>query len=226
MANAIDDAINKAKEAAGRAPSEANLPSTGVNTSVGTPAQRGTPLGLDDMLSGAISVDAWLKVGEFGLTIGTDRTLFDSIPVVIDMSEIAYCYSVRYGNPAQYAKTYDRVTDVKGGSWIATLQRAQAIDEKASEFRSADIPFHVQIDLKSKDGKTTILEKGKTLGHSLSITGWKSFAEFTKKLAELGIDAYRGEVAVDLGFTVQSNNKGTWGILAFNNPRAVEVDPD
>lgn len=224
MANAIDDAIKAAKDAAGNAPAE-TLPATRGSTDVGAPAQRGTPLGLDDMMTGSISVDAWLKVGEFGLTVGTDRTLFESIPVVINMDEIAYCYSVRYGNPAQYAKTYDRVTDVKGGSWLATLQRAQSIDPRAGEFRSADIPFHLLKNLENKKGDV-VLEAGKVLGHSLSITGWKSFGEFTNKLKDLGIDPYKGRVEVDLGFTVRTNDKGTWGILSFNDPKEVQDDPE
>lgn len=227
MSNAIDDAITAAKNAAANAPAETNqnlAPAGSQGTAVAP--SRGAPLGVDDLLNGGLSVSAWLKVNEYGLSVGTDRTLFEKLPVLIKLDQIAYCYSVRYGNPAQYAKTYDRVTDVRGGSWANTVAQAQRIDPKASEFRSADIPFYLIDDVKSKDGKTVIAKAGDAVGHSLSITGWKAFQEFILKLKNDGVNIYNATVQVDLGHTVQTNAKGTWGILAFNNPTEVVADPD
>lgn len=219
--SAIDDAIKAAKEAAANAPAEAsNVPST-ANQSGAVAAQRGAPLSVDDLLTGSLSVSAWLKVNEYGLSVGNDRTLFDTIPVILNMAEIQYCYSIRFGNPAQYAKTYDRVTDVRGGSWLNTVQNAQRIDPKANEFRSADIPFRLAKDLVSKDGKTVILAAGESIGHSLSITGWAAFQDLINKLKQEGIDYKNATLEIDLGFTVKTNAKGTWGILAFNNPTEV-----
>lgn len=222
MPNSIDDAIAQAQEAA-----KNTVPST--QSTAGTavaPAQRGTPLTFGDMNTGGINVSAWLKVGEYGLSIGQDRTLFDSLDVEIDLSEIKYCYSVRYGNPAQYAKSYDRQTDVRGGSWINTIAKAQAVDPKANEFRSADIPFKLLKDAKSKDGKTVIAKAGDLIGHSLSITGWASFSEFMKALQNAGVNVENDKVEVKLGFEVKTNAKGTWGILSFSDPKVVEEDPE
>ncbi len=213
MSDPIQDAIDAAKKTAGE-----TLPSTqNQNTAVSTPVSRGAPLALDDMLGGTISVDAWIKVSEFGLQIGTDRTLFESLPVTLDMSAIAYNYQVRYGNPVTYIKSYDRQVDSRGGSWVQAIAKAQKIDQKASEYRSADIPFVLREDIKSKDGKTVIITKGSTVGHSLSITGWKSFGEFVNKLKKDGIDPNNAVVDLDLSFTVRTNSSGTWGVLAFTN---------
>lgn len=222
MSNPIDDAINAAKDAAKNAVPQTIEGTTG--TAVGTP-QRGAPLALDDMLSGSLTVDAWIKVTEHGMTIGTDRTLFETLPVTLDMSAIAYCYSVRYGNPAQYQKTYDRMVDVRGGSWAQTLQKAQQVDPKASEFRSADLPFVLREDLVNKKGEV-IITAGSTLGHSLSITGWKSFGEFANALKKAGVDTSNAVVDLDLGFDVRTNAKGTWGVLRFDNFAANEEDPE
>lgn len=215
----IDDAIAKAKQNAAN-----SVPSTQVEgTAVSTP--RAAPLGLDDMLAGGITVDAWIKVSEYGLQVGTDKTLFETLPVKLDLSDVAYCYSVRFGNPAQYDKTYDRYTSVKGKAWPTVLAEAQRIDDKASEFRSADLPFVLRSAITNKKGEE-ILPAGATIGHSLSITGWKSFQDFVKALTNQGLDPRSAVVDLDLGFEVRTNSKGTWGILKFDNPVQSEDEPE
>lgn len=219
--SSIEDAIAAAKAAAAQAPAEANAALGGGNQvanyqSAGVPAQRGAPLGVDDMLGGSLNVDAWLKVNEFGLLIGSDNTIHESIDVILDLSEIAYCYSVRYGNPAVYEKTYDRVTNARGGSWFDTLQKAQRIDPKAGEFRSADIPFTVVGDIKNKKGEV-VLEDGKLLGHSISMTGWKGFQKFIREIAGKGWSIQNAKLAIRIGQNTEKNAKGTWGTLTFND---------
>lgn len=226
MTSNIQAAIEAAKAAAAAVPAEANaalgnLPATAVHgTAVGAVAQRGAPLGVDDMLSGSLDVVAWLKVNEYGLFIGQDRTPIQTIDVIINMNEVSYCYSVRYGNPAIYEKTYDRVTNVKGGSWIDTLAKAQRIDPNASEFRSADIPFYLVDDVKNAKGEV-LAPAGKAIGHSLSVTGWKAFQRFIQEARNTGLDIYNGSIRTTLGFEVQKNQKGTWGILQFSNISSV-----
>lgn len=224
--NSIADAIAAAKNAAANISTEANgamQPYAGGGA-VGMPAQKAAPLGLDDMLTGALNVVAWLKVTEFGLKVGNDNTLFDEIEVAIPMNEIAYCYSVRYGNPATYEKTYDRVQNARGGSWAEALMRAKKIDPNASEFRSADIPFYLLADLKNKKGEV-IVEAGKAVGHSLAVTGWRAFQQFTQKAAAAGIDVRSGIIKLKLGFTEQKNAKGTWGLLDFRAPEEIVAFP-
>lgn len=222
MADAIQDAIDAAKANAANSVPQTIEGTTGGQVST----QRSAPLGLDDMLAGGINVDAWIKVTEHGMTIGTDRTLFDSIPVTLDMTQIAYAYSVRYGNPATYEKTYDRVTSTKGQPWPTVLQQAKAKDDKASEFRSADLPFKLRESLMNKKGDATVIESGSTLGHSLSVTGWKSFQDFVTNLQKLGIDPRSSVVDLDLSFEVRTNAKGTWGVLKFDNPAVAEDEPE
>lgn len=215
----IDDAIAKAKANAAN-----SVPSTQVEGSA-VSAPRAAPLGLDDMLAGGITVDAWIKVSEYGLNVGTDKTLFETLPVTLNLADVAYCYSVRFGNPAQYDKTYDRYTSVKGKAWSTVLAEAQRVDDKASEFRSADLPFVLRESLTNKKGEE-IIAKGSTIGHSLSITGWKSFQDFVKALTNLGLDPRNAVVDLDLGFEVRTNSKGTWGILKFDNPVQSEDEPE
>ena len=217
---AIEQAIAAAQAAAAQGPIVNNaVASTSGGNSVGAPVQRGTPLDVMDMIvGGTITVDGWLKVDKYGLIFGSTGKPFDSVKVKVNLNEISYCYSVRYGNPVQYDKTYDRVTSVKGGSWLDALSRAQRIDPKASEFRSADVPFILEEPLLNKDG-TVALEAGKVVGHSISVTGWRSFASWLREMQSADIDVSNGSVLIDLGFEVQTNAKGTWGTLTFSNTK-------
>lgn len=191
------------------------------NDMVAPPNTRSGPLSLDDMSSGALDVKAWLKVDKAGITVGADRTYFDEIPVTLDMQAVQYCYSVRYGNPAQYDKTYDKVTDVKGRPWITVLRHAQSIDPKASEFRSADVPFQLRGQLTNKKGDVVIAEDGDVLGHSIAVTGWKFYQKFTTELRKLGINPMLATIECDIVHEFQKNDKGEWGVLTFKNIKEV-----
>lgn len=227
MSTNIEEAIAAAKAAAGNIPQEINanmMTTMGGGTAVGTPAQRGAPIGLDDLLQGSLNVVNWLKVNELGIRIGNDNTLFEELDVVIPMYEIVYKYSIRYGNPAIYESTYDRVTSNKGGSWMEALMRAQRVDPNAREFRSADIPFYSVNRLTNKKGEV-LVEVGQALGHSLAVTGWQSFASFIQKLKSDGLDCNRGLIQIKLGFSERKNQKGTWGVLEFHDPKQIDAFP-
>lgn len=178
--------------------------------------QSAAPLTVDDMLMGGLAIDAWLKVSKFGMTIGEDATIFDTIPVELHFAEVQYSFGVRYGNPAVYARTYDHVTDTKGRYWHEVLRLAREVDAEAAEFPTADVPFVVLSDLRDRRGDL-LAEIGDVLGHSISITGWKFFQRFLRTAQRSGIDIHVGAVRLDLGFEAQSNQKGDWGVLTFTN---------
>ena len=164
MSDAINDAIAAAQAAAASAvPAGATVPATQTQAALpATPQARGVPVTMDDLMVGSMQVDEWLKVKEFGLLIGTDATLITgTINVTIDFAAVQPNYSIKYGNPAQYAKTYDRVTSAKGGTWAQAVQMAQMADPKAREYRSADLPMTLTADV-VVNGKT-VCEAGKKL---------------------------------------------------------------
>ena len=171
------------------------------------------------MLSGSLQVDHWMKVSKFGINFGEDLTMFKELTVRMDMSQVQYNYSVRYGNPAKYEKTTDKISDVKGRPWIEVLRMAQQVDPKASEFRSADVPFTLVGDLKDPSGKV-ICNDGETLGHSVSMTGWKYFQKAMQDMKKLGLDVYTGVIEVKLVHLYQKNDKGEWGVVTYQEPKA------
>ncbi len=121
------------------------------------------PLTVDDMLMGGLAIDAWLKVSKFGMTIGDDATIFDSIPVELRFAEVQYCFGVRYGNPAIYARSYDHVTDTRGRYWYEVLRLAREVDPEAAEFPTADVPFVSCRALRDREG-TSWPDEGDDLG--------------------------------------------------------------
>lgn len=173
-------------------------------------------LTVDDMLMGGLAIDAWLKVSKFGMTIGEDATIFDTIPVELHFAEVQYCFGVRYGNPAIYAKSFDHITDTRGRPWSQVLRLAREVDPDASDFPTADVPFVALGALRDRKGDI-LVDIGDVLGHSISITGWKFFQRFLRSAQRAGIDIHTGAVRLDLGFEGQSNQKGDWGVLTFSN---------
>lgn len=211
--SAIDAAIAQAQANAGAI-------ATANDTQVSTVASA-TNLTVDDMLSGSMVVDHWLKVNEYGLFIGSDRTPFTSIPVTLNMDEVQYCWSVKWGqNPVKYGKTYDKVTDVTGKPWTQVLQNAQSQDAKAYEYRSADVPFTLVEDLKDGNGEI-LASAGQVLGASIATTGWKIFAKFLQTMQRAGADIHSGTIKMDLGFEPQNRSGSQWGLLTYNNPEEI-----
>lgn len=233
MTTSVEDAIAAAQAQAIAAAAQvlATRPDVAAGTAVATPSPAVTPgkrLTADDLTIGDLNVKAWLKVSEMGIQIGGDKALFETIPVLVDLSTVAYCYQMKFGaNPVKYVKTYDRVTDAKGGSWADTIMRVQKIDARSYEYRSADIPFVYVGDtpLLGKDGKTVLAEPGDRLGNSLSTTGWKEWSALLDVLKAKGIDHNSARIEFQLSYKEQNRNGNTWGVLQFLNPSEV-LDAD
>jgi hypothetical protein len=215
MSDAIQAAIAAAKANAGAAvtSAETNLPATTGSAPPPAPMpQRGVAMSMDDLMIGSMSVDAWLKVKEFGLLIGTDATLITApIQAAIDMTAIHPNYSIKFGDPAQYEKTYDRSVTAKGGSWYDAVRRAQQIEPKAREYRSADVPMTLLEDV-VVNGKV-ICEAGKTLGKSLSTTEWPYFEAFYKAVLAAGLKDQA--VKVEIFFERRVKGNTAWGVVTF-----------
>lgn len=225
----IADAIAAAQNAAAAAVNaSANLPSTQTGgTAVGAPVSGG-PLGLDDLLAGGVAVDHWLKLSAFGLVVGDKTKPMDTIEAYIDLSQIAYCYAVKYtlNNQATYHRSYDRVKDSRGENWADVLVKAKQIDEKSYEYRSAEIPLVAAADIIGKDGKTVAVKAGETLGLTLPTTGWRPFEAFIKSLVKAKIDPKGAIVKLTLGHEVKSKpGVNDWAVPSFLNFEEVDVMP-
>lgn len=217
----INDAINKAQEAAGEIidaeVTQETLPAT--STGGGQVVSMEKPSMDNVMANSGItnSVDAWLKVNEHGIKIGEEKGLVDSVQVRILMTEDDGFFvkqSIKWGNPVQYASTYDgRVSD-KGGSWPDQVARVTSIDPKAKPFPSADIIMTLAKPVKLKD---STVPAGVKLGHTLSMSNFGNWQECYKEVLKAGLLGQ--EIEITLGAEeVNGKNGYTWGVLTFTLP--------
>jgi hypothetical protein len=179
------------------------------------PVAPGKPVTMDDMLAGGISVDSWLGVKEFGLVVGPNKELFtDVMKVAIDMTAVAPHFAIKFGNPPTYLKTYDRVICAQGGSWAQAIQRAQQVDPRAREYRSADLPMLLLHDVTLPKAKEPVLTAGTKLGYSLSTTNWAAWEAVYREALKAGLAG--SVVEVELGSERRTNKNGNaWGIVTF-----------
>lgn len=213
--DAINAAIAQAQQAAANTvPAAAQtgevIPANQAQTTAVAPVPPGKPLSMENLMSGSISVDKWLKVKEFGLLIGDDKALHQNLIVDIEMTEgrgFVPKLSIKAGNPAQYWSTYDGVTCDKGGSWHDALAKARTIDPKARDYRSIDLPMVLVEGVAGTDA-------GTVLGYSTSTTNWRFWEQFYKDVSQAGL---LGQVVrVKVGFKAMTNaNKNNWGVMTW-----------
>lgn len=216
MTNAVQDAINQAKQKAAEQAANAQVPATTSQSSAPAPYQAPRKFTADDLAAGSMNVDAFLKVSEDGLKVGDKPGLIDSIIVNIDMSTVQYCEAIKYGNPAVYAKTYDGVKAVGGGTWSEAIARAQAAQPGCQPYNSADLTLILVEAAKSLKGDV-IAEPNTKLGHSLSTTNRGNFAELLDKIEAAGLNKHAANVKVKITSEVRTNKKQQkWGVLKFD----------
>lgn len=216
---AVQNAINQANAAAVVGQQLVPVQEAAVTRYTPPPARKFT---LDDIESGQLAVDDWLKVNKdgLGLMIGKHTDLLKKIVVEIDFNEVVACKVLKFGSsPVIYRKTYDGVT-VHGqtGSWDDAIELATRSDPKfRGAYPSAEVPMHVVEDI-AVDGKT-LAAAGQVLGHALSTT---SFAEWLKFRKSLNEDEKEGRVSVEVSFARRTGNGNTWGVMTFKNLGLVE----
>lgn len=217
----VQDAINSAKNQASTAAQAVAVqqPSANSVAAYQAPAQR---MGLDDLNSG-LSVDGFIQSKFEGLVLKSNAesakgaSLIEEALVKFTIGDgtsydVQACEAGKYGDPAQYIKTYDGVKEVRGGSWEAAKAKALLADDKFYTYKSADLKMTLLEDLKDIKGKV-LLEAGSTIGNSISATGMKNFRnliELVKKQVLLN-----AEIEVKITNEPKSAKGKTWGVLQF-----------
>lgn len=193
--------------------------------------QPGRAISLGEALSDSgLAVKEFLKIDKAGFLIGKDtKNFFDELHVQFYLRDIVAFRGVRFGNPAKYLRSYDRLTEARSRKpWAQCIAEAQAADPRCKgDYASADIPFVMVEDVAGTKGENagkTLIAKGERLGLTLSITNWKPFSEFIKPYETLRL---AGKLPDDLllqGKLVHEQkeaNSNTWGIATFKDFQAV-----
>lgn len=216
----VQEAIQKAREAAADAVVIDHEPSTAVAVAQ-APAAPPMTFMAPSMETLAVnsgiskSVETWIKVSEFGINIGTDRTpLFETVKVKILMAEndgffVKHTIKTRAG---EYYSCYDGTTCDKGGLFSDAVARVQRMEPEQKVYASADIIFILDEDVKLKD-KT--LPAGTKLGHTTSMSNWQNWAEFYRDVAKAGLLGQEVEAVVGFDTVTSKKNGKTWGVLNF-----------
>lgn len=235
----IQAAIQKAQASAGSIASAAAAtgaaqPSATAGTAVATTSPTGGPvaapgqkLSMDQLMTGAMNVDIWAKVKEYGLLVGGDE-LLSEFEGYIDMTEgvgFAVKMSIKAGNPAQYWSTYDGVMSDKGIPWNEAVAKAGAIDNKQKPYRSVDIPIVLTKDIVSPKG-VLLAKEGTRVGYATSTTNWREWQDFYQKVTQEGLLGAR--VLVKVTSKRMTNKAGNaWGVMCFESlGEYVEVEAD
>lgn len=175
-----------------------------------------------------IRPDYFLKVNEFGLLIGKDtKNLLEEVEVEFRLSAPKPYYSVRFGNPAKYLKSYDRVVETRSKKpWSQCIAEAMAADPRCTgDYASLDLLMTSTTAIKSRDEKVVLCEAGQTLGWACSITNWALWAAFIEPYYKLMDDGYISPDALVRGklvHTPRSSNGNNWGLIDFKDFTIVE----
>lgn len=223
--DAVEQAIAAAAQQAAATPAPTNT-AVAVASPGGelAPSMGGTPLSMETLMMGSMSVDGWFKPKEFGLNVGDNPALVSTAKVMLDMTEgMGYIskMGIKGGNPAQYAYTTDMKTASGGGSWDAAQARIRTLDPKASPYRAVDLPMTILEEVfgstpGAPEGtpKVSLAKPGQRLGYTTSTTNWANWETFYREVIAAGLKGKKVEVII--GAQRRVNPKGNvWGVMTF-----------
>lgn len=218
----LDDVLAAAKAGA----AEAGTTSNALVQTSGASNLPSTNMSTDSFLnSGGLDVDGYVSVNEFGIRLNKNwKGFLDDFEAIIDLSEVVYAMGVQktVGKNVEYEKTYDGSTTAKGGNWNETLARFKQESQKpADPYRLAEIPVTLTQGYEDPKGGNPV-EADTTLGITTSVTAFKPWQKFHKKLDKAGLrDA---KVRVKIKHAPRANAGGqNYGVYEFE---ALEVLDD
>lgn len=165
--------------------------------------------------------DAFLKVTPAGFTVGKDtKTFFDEIEVEFRVNTAKAFYGLRYGNPAKYEKSFDRILDSRTKRpWADRIAEGQRIDPRCTgDYPAVEVSMTSIKQLDAKGGGL-LLEAGKTLSWTSSITNWSEWVKFIEPiyvLQDAGLLANNVLVRGKIVHDQRTKEGNTWGILMLN----------
>lgn len=192
-----------------------------VNTGGGGLARPSADAAID---SAGMTVDEYLtmKQGGGGFKIGKDmKGLLDEATFEIDLSDVAYIWSCRseVNGLTKFIKSYDGVTSSTGGNFAYEMQALKNVPgaKTTDAYQTAEIPATLLADIKDpKAGSDLVIHADTIVGITPSMTGFKEWQKFLKKLRKVNPDALDDTVTVKVTCVDKTNAKNnTWGVLEF-----------
>lgn len=194
MSTNLDAILAAAKSQAANLPAPtapgASVPAIGPNG--GVPAAGGYNMSMDAFLNpGGMECESYVQVKEGGIKLSKDWVGFiDEFDAILNLSEVQFFIGIRkeVGTQVSYAKSYDGQTTARGENFAQVVEEFKRTSQKpADTYRGADIPLTLVQGYADPKGKGPALEADAIVGLTTSITGYKPFAAFAKKLEQAGL---------------------------------------
>lgn len=224
------DAINAAVAAARAAAGQAVAPLAAANSNVPAVAQApvgGRPVSMREMVQEAgVRADHFLKVDKPGFLVGKDtKTYLEEIEVEFRLDAAKAYWGIRFGNPAKYLKSYDRLLDSRTKkSWAQCIAEAAQADPRCTgDYPAVELAMVSVKEIKSKSGET-LVEPGQTLGWNSSITNWSLWTSFIEpyfNLMDAGVVPSNALVRGKIFHNQKTANGNTWGLVSFQDFQVV-----
>jgi hypothetical protein len=211
----LDDILAAAREGA------ANLPalSNDAGTSVAQTGTAGTALSMDNLAnSGGMDVETFVTVNFFGIRLSKDWVGFiDEFEGNIDLRDVAAFMGIQktVGKNVEYFKTYDGSTSSRGESWRQVVEDCKATSQKeAAPYPGADIPITLTAGYADPKDAKKAFEADTVVGLTTSITGFKPWKSFYKKLQQAGLNT--STIKVKISHSPRKNAAGQeYGVYEF-----------
>lgn len=218
----LDAILAAAKEQAN------NLPAVAAPAAAGSSAVALGPVGgtavaynmsQDAFLNpGGMECESYIQVKEGGIKLNKDWTGFiDEFEAILDLRDVQYFMGIRkeVGTQVSYAKSYDGVTTSRGENFAQVVEEFKRTSQKpADTYRGADIPLTLTQSYKDPKGKGEY-EADTVVGYTTSITGFKPFANFARKMVQAGLGQSQVRVLVKHSPRKNAANQA-YGVLEFD----------
>ena len=214
---ALDQVMQQAEEAAGNFQAPVPMTPPANDTQMGALAK---PT-MDDFIDGGgMDVDEYFRVKAEGFRIGdTMQGLIEDVVVEIDLSEITPIYSFRceVGGQTKFIKSYDGVSTSDAKNFQAEVDRLTRVGEKPSGiYQTAEIPVELVEDVADpKKGSSVVIEAGTRVGYTPSVTAFKPFQSFMKRLRQRNPERLGTTVKVKLTHEKRTKGSFEWGVINF-----------
>jgi hypothetical protein len=221
--SALDDVLAAAKGAATALVPSASSVSNGALTQT---SGRAAPLTMDNLANaGGMDVETYATVNEFGIRLSKDWTMFiDEFEATIDLRDVMAFMGIQktVGKQVDYAKTYDNETTARGENWMQIVNEFKANSQKpANTYPGADIPMTLTKGYADPKDPKKAFEADTTVGVSTSITGFKPWKAFYKKLQQANLTT--SVIKVSVKHSPRVNTAGQkYGVYEFDLIEIVE----
>lgn len=186
--NALDDLLAKAKEGAANVPAVSN-----GNTNLVQTGTSGAPLTMENLAnSGGMDVETYATVNQFGIRLNKDwKGFIQEFEATVDLREVRAFMGIQktIGKNVEYAKTYDGAVTSRGENWQQIVEAFKRDSQKdAGTYPGADIPVTLTQGYADPNDAKKAYEPDTVVGITTSITGFKPWATFFKKLQQAGLN--------------------------------------